>query len=211
MYPIPLWPPMALSMSVAWTANSTRSTALALRATTVQSTRLLQSLVLADPTTQKPLQFLPVTALRALQGKTVIHFGVIFFNSLRCRYYCPSPCLAPIICDSSGWTSGSYCPQSSASPQPCPAGCRCPKPYDRAYICDPSFYCPISSEFQIPCPSGNFCPSANLTAPIPCPPGFFCNSSCTQPASCPIGSFCPGSSTQPIPCSKNQYTPSGRF
>ena len=130
-------------------------------------------------TTQKPLLSPPTIVLRAMQGKSFLQCVSTILKSLRCRFYCPSPCIAPIPCN----ISGTYCPQQSASPLPCPPANYCPKPYDRAYICDAGSYCPGKTEYE-----------------LPCPPGSFCRKGSVQPVSCPGGTFCPNANMSiPLP------------
>ena len=120
-------------------------------------------------------------------------------------YYCPESSVQPTLCPG----GGTYCPSQSRVPKQCPSGCRCPKPYERAYVCDQFFYCPIATEFEIPCPSGYLCPVANLSSAMSCPQGFFCATNVTQPSACPLGRFCATNSPFPTPCPIDEYTPSG--
>ena len=85
-------------------------------------------------------------------------------------FYCASG--APVICP-----AGSYCPFSSLTPTPCPAG---------TYLITTG--------------------AASNASCAPCEAGFYCETPLTV-TNCPQGSYCPQGSFKPILCAPGSYTP----
>ncbi|OQS02383.1 hypothetical protein THRCLA_21431 [Thraustotheca clavata] len=126
---------------------------------------------------------------------------------------------------------GSYCPEGSSNPVPCPLGTygsslqlqnqssctTCDPGYicptsgltNSTLLCPPGSYCPGGqySGSQNYCPVGSFCPSGSIV-PQPCPAGTFNNN--TGQASCqicPARYYCLANSTAPLPCPPGYYCP----
>ena len=118
-------------------------------------------------------------------------------------YFCASG--APVLCP-----VGSFCPQSSTNPLPCPAGT-----YSTAagaasnatcVPCPASYYC--ASGAPVLCPAGSSCPSYSFNA-TPCPAGTFSGASgAIACAACPPGAYCMAGSPAPTLCPAGYYSAS---
>ena len=93
---------------------------------------------------------------------------------------------------------GSYCPESSARPQPCPQG----------HFVD--FSQAVNVSECLLCHSGMFCSQRGLSGPEgECDEGFYCPRGQVSPRPeqfmCPKGSSCPNESSLPQPCPAGTY------
>nr|KAF6427833.1 hypothetical protein HJG63_008321 [Rousettus aegyptiacus] len=96
--------------------------------------------------------------------------------------YTSANCLCPATATGGKCPAGSFCPQGSSEPTPCPPGTFCAT----SGLAAPSG----------PCQAGYFCaegaaspaPEDGLTG-APCPPGTFCSAASHRPALCPPGTF----------------------
>ena len=94
--------------------------------------------------------------------------------------------------------AGSYCPNITASPIPCPDGS-----YSLGFAT-------ICTE----CPAGHYCETNRKdSVPLPCAAGTYSNKSATACTPCNPGYACKGSDTSPTPpsglCSLGYYCPDG--
>ena len=127
---------------------------------------------------------------------------------------------------------GSFCPQGTAYPQPCPAGTYSPfaglSSVQGCLWCPAGSYCLANSTAPTAlCPTAHFCPNATgvpTAFPCPsktyrdtpgatsqadcalCPSGAYCLAATTHPAACPPGSFCPTNSDAPTACAIGTYS-----
>ncbi|ELW67538.1 hypothetical protein TREES_T100003968 [Tupaia chinensis] len=120
--------------------------------------------------------------------------------------YTSSNCLCPATATGGKCPAGSYCPQGSPEPTPCPPGSFCATSA-------------AGSRRPTPCPAGTFSSLPEQTASSgcqACPPGFYCKETGLQAPSgqCPAGYYC-DSSTGPVqdfslhPCPRGYYCPMG--
>ncbi|XP_011927069.1 PREDICTED: SCO-spondin [Cercocebus atys] len=117
--------------------------------------------------------------------------------------YTSTNCLCPATATGGKCPAGSYCPEGSPEPMPCPPGSFCgtsglstpsgpcqagyfcvegassPTPKDgvTGAPCPPGYFCPAGSHKPMPCPAGTFSSlpeQTMLSACQSCPPGFYC-------------------------------------
>uniref|UniRef100_A0A8C8VT86 Predicted gene 9195 n=2 Tax=Peromyscus maniculatus bairdii TaxID=230844 RepID=A0A8C8VT86_PERMB len=116
--------------------------------------------------------------------------------------YTSTNCLCPATATGGKCPAGSYCPEGSPEPTPCP----------------PGFFC-ATSGLSTPtgsCQAGYFCtggsespaPEDEVTGG-PCPPGFFCSAASHKPIPCPAGTF--SSLPEQTASSTCQTCPSGFY
>lgn len=108
-------------------------------------------------------------------------------------YYCAAGSISVTAVEC---PAGTYCPQGSASPQPCPLGTY--NSFQRVAICTvcpASKYCGVALGTITPldCPQGRYCPLAT-SVPVVCPQGTYSNgigmTNSTDCAVCPAGVYC---------------------
>ena len=93
---------------------------------------------------------------------------------------------------------GSYCPQNSSQPLPCPPGrFAINEQQSSCDLCPEGYYCEqgTSDYTMYPCPLGHYCVEGSVT-PEPCPVGTVLNrergNNITSCQPCPPGYFCDG-------------------
>ncbi|KAL8427177.1 hypothetical protein Efla_006804 [Eimeria flavescens] len=118
-------------------------------------------------------------------------------------YFCArgSISIAPMVLDSFGngpCPAGSYCPEGTQKPVPCPPGTYQPSTHaSRPEDC-------------IQCPAGWYCGHQGLKAPgAKCTAGYYCEEGETEAEPsrkrCPTGHMCPAGSPAPVPCLPGSY------
>lgn len=98
----------------------------------------------------------------------------------------------------SACTAGHYCPISSTTPTPCPAG----------YYSDATGLQDLAECNT--CKSGYYCPNTAMShaALVPCPAGYFCAEGIALAASasiCDYGKKCPIGALEQVPCANGLY------
>lgn len=106
--------------------------------------------------------------------------------------------------------AGTYAPQGTAAPIPCPAGSFCPAQAGAPTACKPGAYCPAQSGSPTPCSAGTFNPDASASAISSCqtvPAGSYAGAGAAAATTCPAGSACAQGASAPRPCDPGRYAP----
>lgn len=142
-----------------------------------------------------------------------------------------NPCAPNTVC-AGPCPGGSYCPEGTTDPVPCPehtlhngVGAR---HVNDCLPCPAGYWCHAGDANPTPCPRGNYCPEglgpikcprlhyrdvelgSNLTDCFPCPGGYWCNTtgiSNYRVNPCPIGHYCEEAS-EPAFCPAGRMRPS---
>ena len=94
--------------------------------------------------------------------------------------------------------AGSYCPEGSIIPAPCPEGTYNDRErsvsIDDCMMCPVGHYCEAGSEYPQRCPAGTYNNKngiARLDSCMVCPVGFYCPLGAVEPILCPAGTYGP--------------------